>query len=105
MTGGVKHDSGKLRYDLIPAIPLERLAEIYTIGAKKYADRNWELGLSWSRCFGAIMRHAWAFWKGESIDPDNGGHHLAAVVFNAMALIEYEDTHPELDDRPVRGGG
>jgi len=98
---GKKFDDGKLRYDLIPAYPLERLAEVYTIGCKKYADRNWEKGISWSRCFGAMMRHAWKFWAGNSIDPE-GQHHLAAVVFYCFALMEYERTHNELDDRPKK---
>jgi len=96
---GRKNDSGKLRYDLIPSGPLAKLAEVYTIGAKKYDDRNWEKGIKWGRIFGAMMRHAWAYWCGESLDPVDGQHHLASVAWCAFALIEYERTHPELDDR------
>ena len=100
MSEGRKNDIGKLRMDLIPVSPLEQLAEVYTIGCKKYADRNWEKGIAWSRCYGALIRHLLKFWKGESIDSQDGQHHLAAVVFYAFALMEYEKTHPELDDRP-----
>ena len=100
MSEGKKDDIGKLRMDLIPVIPLEKLAEVYTIGCKKYADRNWEKGIAWSRCYGAMLRHLVKFWKGESIDTQDGQHHLAAVVFYAFAMMEYETTHPELDDRP-----
>jgi hypothetical protein len=32
-------------------------------------------------------------------DPEDGQHHLASVAWCAMALIELEETHPELDDR------
>jgi len=63
-------------------------------------DRNWERGYAWSKSFGALMRHAWAFWRGEDIDEETGSHHLAAVVFHAFALMEYSQTHPEKDDRP-----
>jgi dATP/dGTP diphosphohydrolase len=100
---GRKDDSGKLRYDLIPTGPLEKLAEVYTIGAKKYSDRNWERGLSWGRLYGALQRHANAFWRGESRDPVDGQHHLASVAFCAFALLEFERTHPELDDRANTG--
>lgn len=97
---GIKHDTRKLRYDLIPAYPLAKVAEVYTLGAAKYADRNWERGLQWGRVFAALQRHAWAWWAGEREDSEDGQHHLASVVWCALALMEYEQTHPELDDRP-----
>jgi hypothetical protein len=100
LTEGLKHDADKLRFDLLPVKPLELVAEVYTIGAKKYEDRNWEKGLKWGRVFGALMRHAWAWWRGERKDQKDGQHHLASVCWCALALMEYEDTHPELDDRP-----
>jgi len=98
---GRKDDGGKLRYDLIPARPLGELARVYTIGAKKYADRNWEKGLQWGRVFAAMMRHAWAWWSGQTYDPLDGQHHLASVAWCALALIEYEETNRALDDRPA----
>ena len=96
---GIKHDTGKLRYDLIPMQPLRELAHVYTLGARKYTDRNWELGIPWGRVFGALVRHAVAWWGGERHDVDDGQHHLASVAWCALALMEYERTHPELDDR------
>jgi len=96
---GRKDDTGKLRYDLVPVGALEKLAEVYTIGARKYTDRNWEQGLKWGRVFAAMMRHGWSWWRGEKIDPVDGQHHLASVAWCAFALMTYEDTHPELDDR------
>lgn len=101
MSEGRKDDTGKLRYDLIPAEPLAKVAHVYTMGAAKYDDRNWEKGLKWGRVFAAMMRHLWAWWKGESIDKEGGQHHLASVAWGALALMEYERTHPELDDRPL----
>jgi hypothetical protein len=98
-TPGRKDDSHKLRYDLIAPNALEELALVYTEGAKKYNDRNWENGIPWCRIFAAMMRHAWAWFKG-SVRHERGMHHLASVAWCAFALIEYEITHPELDDRP-----
>jgi hypothetical protein len=98
---GRKDDSEKLaRFDLIPPRPLWMLAELYGLGAKKYSDRNWENGIAYCRIFAAMMRHAWAWFRGEKYATDDGQHHLTSVVWCAMALIEYEETHPEMDDRP-----
>lgn len=87
-------------FHLIPAGPLWKVAELYGRGAEKYAERNWERGYAWSKSFAAMMRHAWTFWRGEDIDPETGCPHLASVIFHAMAMLEWGDTHPELDDRP-----
>lgn len=99
---GVKFDQGKLRYDLVPAGPLKALAEVYTFGAGKYADNNWRKGLAWGRVYGAIMRHLWAFWRGEDTDPESGLPHLAHASWGVFTLLEYSQTHTELDDR-VKG--
>ena len=96
---GRKDDGGKERFDLLPVYPLFKLAEVYTIGARKYADRNWEKGIPYGRVFAALMRHAWKWWRGEQNDPVDGQHHLSSVAWCAMTLMEYERTHPELDDR------
>jgi hypothetical protein len=98
-TEGRKDDSGKLRYDLIPCKSLEALVAVYTFGAAKYQDRNWEKGISWCRVFAAIMRHSWAWFRGEDYDPESGIHHMAHAAFGCFALIEYSKTKPELDDR------
>lgn len=96
---GLRYDAGKLRYDLIPPEALDELARVYTVGAAKYADRNWERGMSWGRCFGALMRHAWAFWRGEAEDPETKCHHMAHVAWNAFALFVYNHNRVGQDDR------
>lgn len=95
-----KDDAGKLRYDLIPPIPLATLAHAYTIGAEKYGARNWEQGIEFTRLYAAAMRHLQAWYAGESQDPEGGQHHIASVAFCCLAIIELELTHPECDDRP-----
>ena len=99
MSEGRKDDMGKLRYDLIPVRPLADLAEVYTVGAKTYTDRNWEQGIKWSRILAAMFRHLEAFRGGENRDKESGCYHLASVAWGAFALLEYQRTHPDLDDR------
>ena len=97
----LRFDAGKPRYDLLPPDALEELVMVYTKGAAKYADRNWEKGMSWSRCFGSLMRHSWKFWKGEKLDPETGCHHMAMAAWNALALIAYDMRGKGTDDRPI----
>lgn len=97
--GGIKYDLGKLRFDLFPPVSLERVAEVYTYGASKYDDRNWEKGIKWGRVFAAVMRHLWAWWRGEAVDAESNLPHLAHAAWGCLTLLEYERTHPELDDR------
>lgn len=101
---GRKDDSEKNRFDLIPADALEEVAKVFTFGAKKYGDRNWEKGLSYGRLFGAMMRHAWAWWKGESYDSENKCHHLSSVIFSALALLHYELNLGKFKNFDNRGG-
>lgn len=98
--GGVKMDANKTRMDLLPASLLWGVASILTFGAIKYSDRNWELGMKWSRPFGAIMRHMWAWWRGEKNDPETGMPHLWHAATNVAFLIEYEEKNKGEDDRP-----
>lgn len=88
------------RYDLIPPGALEELARHYGEGTKKYSPHNWAKGYEWSKSFAAMMRHAWAFWRGEDIDEETGSPHLAAVAWHALTLLEFRRNHPQFDDRP-----
>lgn len=70
---------------LIPMRPLLRLAALYGRGAAKYGPSNWLKGIPLSRIFDSMARHANRF-KAMLHDED----HLAAVAWNAFALIETE---------------
>lgn len=96
---GMKFDNGKNRFDLLPVGPLDALAQVYTFGAQKYADHNWRKGIKWSRIFAAIMRHLWAFWRGEDKDPESGLPHLAHAAWGTFTLLEYFESCPHYDDR------
>ena len=101
--GGVKFDQGKLRYDLIPPEMLEEAALVLTYGAVKYGDRNWEKGMAWSRTFGALMRHMWAWWGGEDRDPETGYSHLSHALCCITFLSVYRRRSIGVDDRHKLG--
>ena len=100
-SSAVKHDDGKPRYDLVPPEALDALSRVLTFGASKYAARNWEKGMDWGRVFGAMMRHAWAWWRGEHKDPETGYSHLWHVLCCAAFLVTYEQRRIGKDDRHV----
>lgn len=65
-------------------------------------DRNWEQGISYCRIFAALMRHCWAYFRGEENDPDDGLHHMAHAAWNCMTLLAYSMRGMEsFDDRPT----
>ena len=100
MSEGVKHDTGKLPYDLLAPEYLEGTADILAFGAGKYGARNWEAGMAWSRPFAALMRHMWAWWRGEHLDAETGKSHLWHASCCLMFLVAYEARKTGKDDRP-----
>ena len=89
---GLKFDTGKLQYSLIPPETLSALAEVLTFGARKYAPNNWQLVQDGeTRYLDAAFRHLEAFRKGETHDPESGLHHLAHLLTN-VAFLHYLHT-------------
>ena len=96
---GSKFDGGKSRIDLIAPEMIVGTADILAFGAGKYGERNWEAGMSWSRPFAALMRHMWAWWAGEALDPETGKSHLFHASCCLMFLIAFEARAVGKDDR------
>ena len=97
---GRKDDQGKAPYHLLAPELLDGTAQVLAFGAAKYAPRNWEKGMDWSRPFSALMRHMWAWWRGEDKDPETGMSHLWHASCCIMFLLAYEERKIGNDDRP-----
>lgn len=100
MEEGIKHDNEKLRFDLVPVFPMQAVAAVFTHGAAKYQDRNWEKGIDQGRLYAAALRHLLAFWGGETVDAESGLPHLAHAIVNCMMMIEMQAAFPSRDNRP-----
>ncbi len=87
---GLKFDKDKIRFELIPPEVEKAFATILTYGAKKYGDRNWELGIDWSRVYGAMQRHLHDWKMGEKIDKESGHPHLWHALACLSFLVTYE---------------
>lgn len=101
-TGAQKDQKGKPRFDLIPPEAMLALAEVYALGAEKYEDRNWEKGIPFSACLGALKRHLNAFELGHMINTADGQHeHIAHVMWWAVALTTFiKRDRLDLNDLP-----
>ena len=77
----------------VDQIPVEMLLEwgqVFTMGAKKYGRNNWKSGTDWHEFYGSALRHMFAFWKGEDMDPESGLSHLAHALWNIGAIRYYQ---------------
>jgi Domain of unknown function (DUF5664) len=96
---GVKHDQDKPDMSLLSNTALVKIAQVMTFGKKKYSAHNWRGGFIWSRPLAAAVRHLYAYIGGEDKDPETGLSHLAHACCCLFFILEFEETHKELDDR------
>lgn len=97
---GLRFNVGKTRHDLVPAYAQEQYAKVMTYGSTKYAERNWERGMAWSKVLASLERHLQAIKRGEDFDPETKLLHSAHIMCNAAFITEYYKIYPEGDDRP-----
>lgn len=94
-------NEGKGRFDLIPTLPIRRLAIHYENGAKKYGDNNWQKGQPLMRYVESMERHVNCLKAGEPTED-----HAIAAVWNLFAYIwtlneiEHGRLPKALDNRP-----
>lgn len=99
---GAKLDSGKTRAALCFsgfANALQRVAEVTTVGAKKYSPNGWmQVDNGSERYSDAAFRHQLSLWSGEKVDEDTGCDHEAQVIWNLLASYELK-LRKELDSK------
>jgi len=79
---------GKGRFDLIPVVPLFRLAHHYENGVTKgkYKENNWFAGMPQKVVYNSTIRHLMKYKGG-----DRSEDHLAAAAWNIFTMIDQED--------------
>ncbi len=102
---GQHKDEGKTRLDLVPPDFIVDLADHMTYNLKKYPERNWEAGINYSKIYGSVLRHIFAWIKGERYTQDTNKSHLISAVCNLLFLYEYEKRNmTKFDDRSIING-
>ena len=93
---GVKADSNKRRYSLLPSGVVNQVVDVLEFGSKKYADDNWQkIDNARTRYYNAALRHIDAWWSGEIKDSETGKHHLAHAVCCLMFLVWFDGDSSE----------
>ena len=97
-----KRGENKPRVSLVPSSLIYAVARQMEYGAGKHGLHDWKKGLPWTERIDSALRHLLDFkerrWKND-IDPDSRLKVLWGAATQIAMLIEYETTHPELDDR------
>ena len=93
---GVKYDSDKPRWSLLPFKALQEVVEVLTFGAKKYAADNWKhVPQAQERYIDAAYRHLADWNSGEKKDPETGKSHLAHAICCLLFLLWFEQKDRE----------
>ncbi len=75
---------------------MERIGWVFSKGAERYGQRNWEKGMPLSRYLASAERHLMQFKQG-----DLSEDHLAQAVWNLCAILHHQEVGPPgLDDLP-----
>lgn len=90
---GVKYDSDKPKWSLIPKGVVGQVVEVLTFGAKKYSPDNW-MYVPQERYYDALNRHLDAWHNGETRDPETGKHHLAHALSCLMFMLWLDQNLP-----------
>lgn len=71
------------------------VAKHYEAGAKKYADRNWELGIPLHSYIDSGVRHYFKWMNGDTDEP-----HDRAFLWNMLGALWTQENRPECIDLP-----
>lgn len=103
-----KYDQDAIPVQLLPVIPLMRIAEVFGYGAEKYRANSWRdknfRAVAWMRTYGSVLRHLFKWAAGEEYDQESVERgkpmkHLAMAATQLMILIEHTETGSGIDDR------
>ena len=96
-SGAQREKLGTLPYDLIPYQEItDAFARVAEFGAVKYAPWNWSKGLARVQLLGSLLRHTFAYLRGEDRDKETGLLHTDHILWNAAVLSH--NVHWNLED-------
>jgi len=82
----MRFNGGKTRWGLVDFDSIEDIAKVLEFGAQKYDDHNWKKGLKSDEVVESLLRHIFAYLRGEDIDPESGLPHVGHMGCNVMFL-------------------
>lgn len=96
-TGAMREKLNTLPYDLVPFQEItDAYVRVAEMGAKKYDPWNWSQGLPRIQLIGSLLRHTFAYLRGEERDRESGLLHTDHILWNAVTLVH--NVHWNLED-------
>ena len=90
-TGAKREKMNEAPYDLVP---YQEITDSYTrvaeFGAKKYEAWNWSKGIPRIQLLCSLLRHSFAYLRGENFDKESGLSHADHILWNAVAIVHNE---------------
>ena len=100
-TKGLKHDKGKLRYELLPVDVIDDIVSVQTYGAEKYGANNWQhVSNGKQRYIAAALRHISMFQQGRRTD-ESGLHHLSHAICSLVYALWIDKQYIKRHKRKV----
>lgn len=82
---GLKYDTEKTMWNLLPLSVLSGVAQVLTFGAKKYSPNNWKK-VEPKKYYSAMIRHLESLANGEENDDESKLHHAYHFCCNAIFI-------------------
>ena len=96
-SGAQREKLDALPYDLVPFREFtDAYVRVAEFGARKYQPWNWSKGLNRIQILSSLLRHTFAYLRGEDRDSDSGLLHTDHIVWNAVTLVH--NVHWNLED-------
>ena len=96
-SGAQREKLDALPYDLVPFQEFtDAYVRVAEFGARKYQPWNWSKGLNRIQILSSLLRHTFAYLRGEDRDSDSGLLHTDHIVWNAVTLVH--NVHWNLED-------
>ncbi len=96
----IKYDAEKPILSLIEPRFILGLGRVLTVGARKYAPKNWQkCETPVTTYYSALLRHLAAWHGGEAVDAESGESHLYHAICNLHFLSWFEE-EKALADHP-----
>lgn len=87
-TGAQREKLDALPYDLVPFQEMtDSFVRVAEFGARKYDVWNWSQGLPRVQILGSLLRHTFAYLRGEERDAESGLSHADHILWNAVVLV------------------
>lgn len=100
---GLRFNEGKPQWHLVDWSALEPMVRVLEYGAEKYTPNNWKKGMSQAELMDCLLRHCFAWTRGEDNDPESKLSHMGHILSNAMMLSYMCRWRPDYDDRELTG--